>query len=249
MTMNKLAFAAAAAVAAMAAAAAPAASGLKTAVFAGGCFWSMEKGFESTPGVVTAVSGYSGGRSTNPTYENHSGHLEAVKVTYDPAKISYAQLVDSYYHNIDPTDPYGQICDKGPSYKRRCSRATPPRRPSPRPPRPSTARSWARRSRWRRATPRRSTTPRATTRTTPRRIRCAYERYRIGCGRDRALRVVWGGTRKPTDRVARPGRKVLGRRTSRPCACVARSSQTLSRSPGREAWAKSASISPRRQPS
>src|SRR5687768_16354428 len=101
MVMNKLAFVAAAAAADLVAAAAPAASGLKTAVFAGGCFWSVEKGFESTPGVVTAVSGYAGGSSANPTYENHSGHLEAVRVTYDPSKISYAQLVDAYYHNID----------------------------------------------------------------------------------------------------------------------------------------------------
>ena len=93
------------------------AAATRTAVFAGGCFWSVEKFFEATPGVTAAVSGYSGGSSTTPTYENHSGHLEAVKVTYDPAKVSYAQLVDKFYHNIDPTDPTGQICDKGPSYR------------------------------------------------------------------------------------------------------------------------------------
>lgn len=110
-------FAAIAAAATFASGTAPAASGFKTAVFAGGCFWSMEKGFESTPGVVSAVSGYSGGTMPNPTYRNHPGYLEAVKVTYDPAKISYAQLVDSYYHHIDPTDPRGQICDFGPSYR------------------------------------------------------------------------------------------------------------------------------------
>src|SRR5436190_17000233 len=115
--MKMLAFGVASVALALAASAAVAASGMKTAVFAGGCFWSMEKGFESTPGVIAAVSGYAGGQNPNPTYENHGGYLEAVKVTYDPTKISYAQLVDSFYHHIDPTDPYGQICDKGPSYK------------------------------------------------------------------------------------------------------------------------------------
>ncbi|MDP3379539.1 MAG: peptide-methionine (S)-S-oxide reductase, partial [Brevundimonas sp.] len=97
--------------------AAPAQSNLKTAVFAGGCFWSVEKFFEAAPGVVSAVSGYSGGASKNPTYEAHQGHMEAVKVTYDPAKTSYPKLVDHFFHNIDPTDPNGQICDKGPSYR------------------------------------------------------------------------------------------------------------------------------------
>lgn len=96
---------------------APASAATKTAVFAGGCFWSVEKSFESTPGVLKAVSGYSGGTSTSPTYENHTGHLEAVKVTYDPAKVSYAQLVSRFYRNIDPTDPYGMICDRGAAYR------------------------------------------------------------------------------------------------------------------------------------
>src|SRR4051812_29458618 len=109
-------FAAIAAAALFASTAAPAASGLKTAIFAGGCFWSMEKAFEAEPGVVSAVSGYAGGTTPNPSYEDHRGYLEAVKVTYDPAKVSYAQLVDYYFHHIDPTDPDGQICDKGPSY-------------------------------------------------------------------------------------------------------------------------------------
>lgn len=94
-----------------------AAGQLKTAVFAGGCFWSMEKAFEHEPGVVKAESGYSGGRLQNPTYENHEGHLEAVRVTYDPTKTSYATLVDHFFHSIDPTDDRGQICDFGPSYR------------------------------------------------------------------------------------------------------------------------------------
>ena len=124
--------------------AAPAAAATRTAVFAGGCFWSVEKCFEATPGVVTAVSGYSGGTTANPTYENHRGHLEAVKVTYDPAKVSYAQLVEKFYRNIDPTDPAGQFCDKGPSYRTAgCGASETPSDRSPRPRRPRWRSCWA----------------------------------------------------------------------------------------------------------
>jgi len=97
--------------------AAPAAGALKTAVFAGGCFWSAEHDIEHTKGVTSVVVGYAGGERKNPTYENHEGHLEAIKVTYDPAVISYPQLVDAFFHHIDPTDAGGQICDRGPSYR------------------------------------------------------------------------------------------------------------------------------------
>lgn len=87
-----------------------------TAVFAGGCFWCVESDFEKLDGVVEAVSGYSGGDLQNPTYENHAGHLEAVKVTYDPAIVSYRQLVDYLLRHIDPLDDGGQFCDRGHSY-------------------------------------------------------------------------------------------------------------------------------------
>jgi peptide-methionine (S)-S-oxide reductase len=94
---------------------------LATAVFAGGCFWTMEHGLEEIPGVTSAVSGFTGGPEKNPTYEQvaseRTGHVEAVKVTYDPAKISYAQLVDRYWRLIDPTDNGGQACDRGKSYQ------------------------------------------------------------------------------------------------------------------------------------
>src|SRR3954468_16134834 len=82
--------------------AAPAAGALKTAVFAGGCFWSAEHDIEHTPGVTDVVVGYAGGTRPNPNYENHEGYLEAIRVTYDPAKISYPQLVDAFFHHIDP---------------------------------------------------------------------------------------------------------------------------------------------------
>lgn len=92
----------------------------EVAVFAGGCFWSVESNFERMPGVVAAVSGFAGGRVASPTYEQvvrgGTGHLEAVQVTFDPARISYRQLVDRFWLTIDPTDPDGQFCDQGASY-------------------------------------------------------------------------------------------------------------------------------------
>lgn len=95
---------------------AQAAPKLETAWFAGGCFWCLEKDMEKIPGVVDAVSGYAGGDLKNPTYENHEGHREAVKVTFDPAKISYRQLVDRFWPLVDVTDAGGQFCDRGPQY-------------------------------------------------------------------------------------------------------------------------------------
>lgn len=89
------------------------------AVFAGGCFWCMESDFEKLEGkgVTDVVSGFTGGTLKNPTYNgNHSGHYEAVEVTYDPAKISYKDLLDYYWVHIDPFDDKGQFCDKGHSY-------------------------------------------------------------------------------------------------------------------------------------
>ena len=88
-----------------------------TAIFAGGCFWCMEAYFQEVKGVSDVVSGFTGGTLKNPTYRgNHRGHYEAVEITYDPEVISYQQLLDRYWVNIDPFDSYGQFCDKGPSY-------------------------------------------------------------------------------------------------------------------------------------
>jgi len=89
-------------------------------VFAGGCFCSVEANFEAMPGVVAVVSGFAGGRATNPTYEQvvrgGTGHLEAVQMTFDPARIGYRQLVDRSWLTIDPTDPDGHFCDQGAPY-------------------------------------------------------------------------------------------------------------------------------------
>ncbi|MCW9014780.1 MAG: peptide-methionine (S)-S-oxide reductase MsrA [Gammaproteobacteria bacterium] len=87
------------------------------ATLAGGCFWCMESDFEKLEGVTDVISGFTGGTLKNPTYQgNHAGHYEAVEITYDPEKISYRELLEYYWLNIDPFDARGQFCDKGPSY-------------------------------------------------------------------------------------------------------------------------------------
>ena len=87
------------------------------AIFAGGCFWCLEHDLEKIDGVFSAESGYSGGDLINPTYENHSGHQEAVKISFDSNIISYKELLNQYWLNIDPFDNKGQFCDRGDSYK------------------------------------------------------------------------------------------------------------------------------------
>ncbi len=92
-----------------------------TAIFAGGCFWCVESDFEKLPGVLGAESGYTGGKTANPTYKDVSnggtGHAEAVRVTYDPRKVSYAVLLDYFWHHIDPTVKDRQFCDIGNQYR------------------------------------------------------------------------------------------------------------------------------------
>ena len=86
-------------------------------VLAGGCFWCMEKDFESLEGVSEVISGFTGGTAKNPTYKgDHTGHYEAVEITYDPEIVTYQDLLDHFWVNIDPFDDRGQFCDKGPSY-------------------------------------------------------------------------------------------------------------------------------------
>ena len=89
------------------------------ATFAGGCFWCVESDFEKVPGVLKVVSGYAGGTGDNPTYETYAakGHIEAVQVWYDPAKVTYSQLLDTFWRHIDPTDGGGQFVDRGPQYR------------------------------------------------------------------------------------------------------------------------------------
>ena len=176
---------------------------LDTATFAGGCFWSMERAFAQVPGVVSATVGYTGGTVPHPSYEQVStgqtGHLEAVQVVYDPARITYERLVDAFWHDIDPTQADGQFCDHGPEYhtaifyrdtmQHRVAAAS------------------------RRSLERRFVRPIATAiepatafyaaedyhqhyyRKNPVR----YGMYRVACGRDRRLREVWGAEAPSTE--------------------------------------------------
>jgi peptide-methionine (S)-S-oxide reductase len=91
------------------------------AIFAGGCFWCMEPPFDKTEGVISTTSGYTGGSKADPTYQEVSagvtGHYEAIKVEYDPSKVSYEKLLEVFWPNVDPFDSSGQFCDKGGQYR------------------------------------------------------------------------------------------------------------------------------------
>ncbi|MBX3270558.1 MAG: peptide-methionine (S)-S-oxide reductase MsrA [Sandaracinaceae bacterium] len=177
-------------------AAPPVPDAMAEAIFAGGCFWCMEGPFEALDGVRSVLSGYTGGHAQRPSYEDvgrgRTGHLEAVRVVYDPSRISYERLLEVFWHNVDPTDDGGQFCDRGATYRtaifvldaeqRRLAEA-------------SLARV--------RAELRQRVVTRvlnASTfwvaeayhqdfhRTNPAR----YQSYRLSCGRDRRLRELWG---------------------------------------------------------
>ncbi|WP_239254439.1 peptide-methionine (S)-S-oxide reductase MsrA [Listeria ilorinensis] len=93
----------------------------ETAIFAGGCFWCMVKPFDTLPGIIKVVSGYTGGQTVNPTYEEvcsgTTGHAEAVEITFDPSVFPYEKLVEVYWQQTDPTDATGQFVDRGTSYR------------------------------------------------------------------------------------------------------------------------------------
>ena len=109
------------AVAALAAPAPAVPPGMAVATFAGGCFWCMEPPFDKLPGVTATISGYTGGRAVNPTYEQVSsgstGHAEAVQVIYDPKKVTYEKLLEVFWVNVDPTVTNRQFCDSGTQYR------------------------------------------------------------------------------------------------------------------------------------
>jgi peptide-methionine (S)-S-oxide reductase len=100
---------------------APIAAQADTAIFAGGCFWCVESDFDKVPGVTATISGFTGGSVKNVTYEQVSeggtGHYEAVKITFDPGRVSYEELVRLFFRSVDPTDAGGQFCDRGDSYR------------------------------------------------------------------------------------------------------------------------------------
>ncbi len=171
-----------------------------TAIFAGGCFWCTEADFEKVPGVKAAVSGYTGGRTADPTYEQVSaggtGHYESVRITYDPRQVSYGQLLDYYFRTVDPTDAGGQFCDRGESYRTAVFAADPEQLELAKAEKAETAKALAK--------------PIATAILPAVRFYPAegyhqdyykknalkYKYYRSRCGRDARLAEVWGGNGK-----------------------------------------------------
>ena len=164
------------------------------AVFAGGCFWCVEALYEETEGVTDAVSGFTGGTHPKPTYSGrHDGHYEAVIVTYDPAVVTYARLLDLFWVNIDPFDDRGQFCDKGPSYRSAIFVADEAQR----------ALAEASKARVAAEFPDRIIATEILSAATffpvedyhqdyYRKNRIRYNFYRTGCGRDRRLETIWG---------------------------------------------------------
>ena len=173
--------------------AAPAGAATRTALFAGGCFWSAEHAMEHTPGVTNVVVGYAGGTTPNPTYEAHDGHLEAVQVTYDPAKISYPKLVESFFRHIDPTDPSGQFCDQGPSYRTAVFVGSPQERDEAEAVKAKVAQALGKPVATQIRPARRFWVGEAYHQDYARKNPVNYNAYRIGCRRDARLKAVWGG--------------------------------------------------------
>ena len=168
----------------------------QTALFAGGCFWSAERDVEAIPGVVEAVSGFAGGRVANPGYDRvvrgGTGHLEAIRVTFDPARISYGQLARRFLRTIDPTDAGGQFCDQGEQYHTAIFALNPGQRREA-----LAAVAEANRIlRGRVVTPVRGAAAfypaEAYHQDFARRNPGHYNRYRTGCGKDARIRAVWG---------------------------------------------------------
>lgn len=166
---------------------------IEEAVFAGGCFWCMEHDMGAIPGVISVESGYTGGRTRNPTYQNHEGHYEAVRVRFDASRITYRQLLERYWVLTDPTDAGGQFCDRGSSY-RPAIFVTPAQRGDAEASRTALIRSG--RVNARIVTPVLDLGPfylaEEYHRDYARRNPGRYQRYREGCGRDVRLREVWG---------------------------------------------------------
>lgn len=176
---------------------APALAAEEKAMFAGGCFWCMESEFEDKPGVSAVHAGYAGGTVPHPTYEQVSsgrtGHLEVVEVTYDPARVSYQELLSIFWSNVDPLDAAGQFCDKGAQYAAAIFAANADEK----------ALAEASRDRLEKRLGQKIVT---LIRTDPaifypaedkhqdyyRKNAARYERYKKGCGREERLEKVWG---------------------------------------------------------
>ena len=176
---------------------------LDTATFAGGCFWSMERAFDQVGGVVSVTVGYTGGELPHPSYEQVStgqtGHLESVRVVYDPRTLTYERLVDAFWHDIDPTQADGQFCDHGPEYHTAIFyRDTAQHRVA----------AASKRALERRFGQGIATLVAPATAFYPaeqyhqqyyRKNPVRYAMYRVACGRDRRLREIWGAEAPATE--------------------------------------------------
>lgn len=171
------------------------------ATFAGGCFWSMERPFDHTPGVISTTVGFAGGRTNDPSYSQVStettGHAESVEVRYDPSRVTYDRLLDIYWHNVDPITRDAQFCDQGPSYRTVIFYHD------------DAQRAAAERSR---AEIQRHFSQPVVTQIVPAgafykaeeyhqhfadRHKAQYDAYRRGCGRDARLKALWGDAAEP----------------------------------------------------
>jgi peptide-methionine (S)-S-oxide reductase len=170
---------------------------LDTAIFAGGCFWCMENDMKAIPGVVSVESGYTGGTTKNPTYQDviteKTGHYESVRVSFDPTKLTYRQLLDRYWKLVDPTDNGGQFCDRGPSYRPAVFVNGPAQQKTAEDSRAAAAKTL---KTGRMITPILPATmfypAEEYHRDFAKRHALQYEMYRTGCGRDARLATVWG---------------------------------------------------------
>jgi peptide-methionine (S)-S-oxide reductase len=178
---------------------APTPAGLDKATFSMGCFWCAETAFEGYPGVVSVTSGYTGGFKKDPSYEEvssgNTGHAESVQILFDPKKVTYAQLLDLFWHNIDPTQSEGQFCDHGHQYRSAIFYAN------------DTQKKLAEESKHTIETTPQRFKGKIVTEITPASVYYPaedyhqdfykkdpdrYESYRHGCGRDKRLEELWG---------------------------------------------------------
>ncbi len=178
----------------------------ETALFAGGCFWCVESDFDKIPGVIETVSGYAGGHKLDPTYEEVSaggtGHTEVVQIVYDPAKITYKELVGKFWRTIDPTTPNRQFCDSGSHYRSAIFYSSPQQK------------MVAEQSKIALEKTKPFKAPIVTEITQAKKFYAAedyhqnfykknplrYNFYRLNCGRDQRLEQLWGSTNQPQDR-------------------------------------------------
>jgi len=170
----------------------------RVAIFAGGCFWSMQKAFDAVPGVVATTAGFAGGKAPDPSYEEVSGggtgHAESVRVVYDPARTTYEKLLDIYWHHIDPLTLNAAFCDRGPQYRSIIFYSDTAQR------RAAEASKRALDESHRFPTPIVTTIEPATPfyaaeeyhQQFYKKYPARYEAYRIGCGRDARTRQLWG---------------------------------------------------------